>query len=120
MKTLRQLHLYLGCIFAPLLIFFAVSGLWQMYLLSWPRQAGKGDSILAWLSTIHTEQALKVGTLSSSGMKWLVAAMALSLIFTIFLGIVMAFRFGHRRIAASCLLRGIAVPAILALMAFYR
>ena len=29
MKTLRTLHLYLGCIFAPILIFFAVSGLWQ-------------------------------------------------------------------------------------------
>ncbi|MGO8837489.1 MAG: hypothetical protein ACLQAH_14295 [Limisphaerales bacterium] len=120
MKTLRQLHLYLGCIFAPMLMFFAVSGLWQMHLLPWPRKDAKSDSIFAWLSTIHTGHALKAGTLSSSAMNWLVVAMALSLIFTIILGIMMAFRFGHQRIAAGCLLGGIVVPTILALVAFYR
>lgn len=30
MKKLRSIHLYLGCIFAPLLLFFAVSGIWQV------------------------------------------------------------------------------------------
>jgi hypothetical protein len=29
MKKLRLLHLYLGCIFAPMLLYFAVSGIWQ-------------------------------------------------------------------------------------------
>lgn len=27
MQKLRNLHLYLGCVFAPLLLFFAASGL---------------------------------------------------------------------------------------------
>ena len=31
MKFLRTLHLYLGCLFAPMLIFFAVSGSWQLF-----------------------------------------------------------------------------------------
>ena len=31
MNRLRQLHLHLGCLFAPLFAFFAVSGLWQTY-----------------------------------------------------------------------------------------
>jgi len=120
MKTLHQLHLYLGCVFAPLLIFFAVSGLWQMHLLPWPGMDTKTNTVLAWLSTIHTSQALKAGTLSSAYMRRLVVAMAFSLVFTILLGLIMAFRFGHKKIAAGCLLGGIAVPVVLALMAFYR
>ena len=120
MNKLRTIHLYLGCAFAPLLIFFAVSGLWQMHLLSSPNKTGIGDSVLAWLSTIHTGHGLKAGTLFSPGMKWLVVAMAVSLIFTIMLGIIMAFRFGHRRIAGYCLWGGFIIPTLLALVAFYR
>ena len=33
MTQLRRIHLYLGCIFAPILIFFAVTGSWQLYVL---------------------------------------------------------------------------------------
>jgi hypothetical protein len=46
MKKLRLLHLYLGCIFAPMLLFFAISGIWQTL--------GIGHSgLLAMLSTVH-------------------------------------------------------------------
>ncbi|HXM32770.1 MAG TPA: hypothetical protein VN921_03880 [Chthoniobacterales bacterium] len=31
MKFLRTLHLFLGCLFAPMLIFFAVTGSWQLF-----------------------------------------------------------------------------------------
>jgi hypothetical protein len=31
MLLLRRLHLYLGCVFAPALLFFAVTGTWQLY-----------------------------------------------------------------------------------------
>ncbi|MBI3558192.1 MAG: hypothetical protein HY074_18150, partial [Deltaproteobacteria bacterium] len=31
MRSLRQIHLYLGCIFAPLLIYFSISGAWQTF-----------------------------------------------------------------------------------------
>ena len=53
-------------------------------------------------------------------MKCLVVAMAASLIFTIILGILLAFRFGHRRAAALCLLAGFAVPAVLVVLALCR
>ncbi len=33
MPSIRQLHLYLGCLFAPLLIFFAVTGAYQTFEL---------------------------------------------------------------------------------------
>jgi len=31
MKWIRTLHLYLGCLFAPMLIFFCASGAWQLF-----------------------------------------------------------------------------------------
>tara|TARA_B100000678_G_C17930019_1_gene390906 strand:+ start:88 stop:231 length:144 start_codon:yes stop_codon:yes gene_type:complete len=31
MKWIRTLHLCLGCLFAPLLIFFCASGAWQLF-----------------------------------------------------------------------------------------
>src|SRR6478672_8450976 len=47
MQKLRSLHLYLGCLFAPLLLFFALSGIWQT--LGW------NTPLLQKLSSLHTE-----------------------------------------------------------------
>src|ERR1700744_2644702 len=113
MKILRALHLYLGCIFAPMLILFAVTGFWQTLGLNF-----LGHPFIARLSTIHTGHGLKIGgSLSSIYMRWFVLAMAISLVFTIVLGIFMAFKFGHRRTAIYCLCGGIAVPLIFILLA---
>ncbi len=59
MKNLRSLHLYLGCIFAPLLLFFAASGIWQTLGIRLP--------LLQRLSTIHTSHVLKVGGSLTNG-----------------------------------------------------
>src|SRR5689334_1469794 len=96
MQKIRTLHLYLGCIFAPMLLFFAVSGIWQTF--------GYGDSnLLHTLSTIHTAQSWKTaGTsyLSSRFLRGFVVVMALSFILTTVLGVVMAFKYGRSRRAA--------------------
>jgi hypothetical protein len=111
MKKLRQLHLYLGCSFAPLLIFFSISGIWQMLDVR--------CEALAFLSTIHTGRELKTGgTLSSTVMEWLAIAMALSLILTIILGVVMAFKFGRKKGALICLSMGIAIPLLAAMVQY--
>jgi len=106
MQKFRSLHLYLGCLFAPMLLFFAVSGIWQT--LGWHWRSG----ILARLSTIHTGHALKIGgSLSTSVLRDFVLAMAVSFIFTTILGVVMALKFGRSRKAAiACLALGIIVP----------
>lgn len=112
MKRLRSLHLYLGCIFAPMLLFFALSGLWQTLGLQWAKDGKMGEA-LAHLSTIHTGRGLReegIQTLSSPLMEWIVVAMTVSLMFTIILVIVMAFKFGHRKTAVLCLLGGVLVP----------
>ncbi|MDR0533829.1 MAG: hypothetical protein LBH01_07735 [Verrucomicrobiales bacterium] len=121
MKLLRSLHLYLGCLFAPMLLFFAVSGIWQVFRWNDHRSA-EGPSILGYLSTIHTGSAFKnpnlpVQTLSSAAMHWFVVLMSVVFIFTIILGIVMACKTGRRKTALLCLLAGLAVPIGLVLFA---
>ncbi|MEO6846324.1 MAG: hypothetical protein ABI443_03130 [Chthoniobacterales bacterium] len=121
MKTLRSIHLYLGCTFAPMVVFFAISGLWQTFHF----QSSKGDGIaafLAKLSTIHTSKGVNhvgVATWSSLPMKYFVIAATLSLLFTIVLGVVLAFKYGRGRVAALCLTGGILIPAVLVLLSVY-
>ena len=117
MQKLRNLHLYLGCMFAPLLVFFAVSGIWQMV-------GTKGSRLLGLLSTIHTSRGLKspvgkggVNDLSSPMMRWFVFAMAIAFIVTTVLGIIMTFKYGrNRRASLYCLAAGIVVPLLLVLI----
>ena len=112
MQKLRSLHLYLGCIFAPLLLFFAVSGIWQMLGMQAP--------LLKRLSSIHTAHGGKNGDgLSSSGMKFFVLLMALAFIITTILGIVLAVKYDRsRRAAWICLALGVVIP--MALIIFCR
>lgn len=110
MKKLRSIHLYLGCIFAPLLLFFAISGIWQTL--------GFQFGLLSRLSTIHTSHQLKNGTSLSGGVFVVfVLIMAVSFVITTILGVVMAIRHGgSRRAAYGCLAFGVAFPMALALM----
>ena len=114
MQKLRSIHLYLGCLFAPMLLFFAISGIWQTYALAPDYQHAKA---LAWLSTIHTSHPLKAGTLSSLALRGFVLVMAVSFIVTTILGIVMAVRFGKsRRAAFCCLAAGVLFPLAIVLI----
>ena len=102
--------MYLGCIFAPMLLFFAISGIWQT--------VGFRGSFLGWLSALHTGARFKNGQEpTSDAFKLLVILMALSFVVTTLLGVVMALKFGKsRRAAFYCLAAGIIVPAILVLL----
>jgi hypothetical protein len=112
MNRLRQVHLYLGCLFAPLLVFFALSGIWQSFFLNATWRFAEGHPRLQHLQslliTVHTGRSLKAGeTLSSPAFRYVVAAMALSLVVTMTLGVVMAFRFGRARMTIACLIAGV-------------
>ncbi|HMP83193.1 MAG TPA: hypothetical protein PKA41_10880 [Verrucomicrobiota bacterium] len=121
MQRLRDIHLCLGCIFAPMLVFFAMSGIWQTFSLHY----GNADNsrALALASTIHTGRGLKTGnlsTLSSDWMRWFVVAMAVCFIATTLLGVVMALRHGKsRHTAVICLAAGIVIPAVLLLAGLF-
>lgn len=110
MKTLRTIHLYLGCVFAPVLVFFAVSGIWQTL--------GIQSGLLNRLSTIHTSHQLKDGgSLSGGVLAVFVLIMAFSFLATTLLGVVLAIRHGgNRRAAFGCLAFGVVFPLVLVLL----
>lgn len=108
MQKLRSIHLYLGCIFAPLLLFFSISGIWQTLRLY--KSGG-----LAWLSTIHTQAQLKNGSgMGSPALRVLVIIMAVSFVISTLLGVVIALKHGRsRRAVYGCLVFGVLFPPAL-------
>jgi hypothetical protein len=108
MTRLRSWHLYLGCIFAPMLLLFALTGIWQT--------AGiRGTKWMSILSSIHTSKRLKTGaSLTTPLLRGFIVLMAIAFIITTILGIMMAVKYGrNRRAAYYCLAFGIIVPLLL-------
>ena len=116
-RFLRSLHLYLGCLFAPMLIFFAVTGSWQLF--NW-HESKKDKTYIAppaltALSFIHKDAHLP-GTPArqSTPLRYFMLATALGLVATAIVGIIMAYRFSRRPMVATiCLFLGIALPGLL-------
>jgi len=136
MRKLRLVHFYLGVFFAPLVIFFAFTGVLQVFKLheSYRETPGSQGDWIAWFGQFHKEQAwipppvarAKAAPLAASKapeerlvtkpMKWLVALMGTALVATTFLGLYIAFNYpARRRQCALALAAGIVIP--LALMA---
>jgi hypothetical protein len=118
MKQIRQLHLYLGTLFAPLIIFFAFSGVLQTFGFHESPKSGSYQAP-AWivaLAEIHKDQRLAAGSRSSLALKWFMALMAVGLITTTLLGVYMAFKFNRdARLVGGLIALGIIIP-VLALM----
>jgi hypothetical protein len=117
MRFLRTLHLYLGCLFAPMLIFFAVTGSWQLF--NWHESKKDRTYIappaLAALSFVHKDAHIP-GTpgRQPTPLRDFMLAAAAGLVATTGIGVVMAYRFSQRPLVATvCLLAGIALPAVL-------
>ena len=118
MTWLRQIHLYLGCLFAPLLIFFAVTGSWQIF--NWhesDRQPGGyvAPEMLSALSNIHKNAHIPPTKRNSPApVRYFMFAAAIGLVATTIIGVVMAYRFSRRPMTATiCLVSGTVVPVIL-------
>jgi len=95
MRLIRRVHLYLGCFFAPLLIFYVSTGWYQT--VNPDRRKGVADStdLVGRLSRVHVEQYYP--TESATGystffFRALVVLMAVALMTTVVLGIILAFR----------------------------
>jgi len=117
MKTLRRVHLYLGCFFAPLLIFYVASGWYQT--VNPDRRKGVSDStdLVSRLSRVHVEQYYP--TESATGystrlFRALVVVMAVALNATVILGIILAFRTSRQKWPVwLALAMGVALPILL-------
>ena len=118
MTLLRQIHLYLGCLFAPILIFFAVTGSWQIF--NWhesDRQPGGyvAPGILPALSDIHKNGHIPPTKRNSPApVRYFMFVAATGLVLTTIIGVIMAYRFSRKPIVATvCLIIGTALPAAL-------
>jgi hypothetical protein len=117
MVSLRKLHLYLGCLFAPVLIFFAVSGTWQLYRF---HDSAKDGSYVApqpikTLSAVHMDSHLPGKRARDyTPLRTFFVAASAGLVVTTLLGVVMAYRFSASAIGPTlCLTAGVAIPAVL-------
>ena len=117
MSFLRRLHLYLGCLFAPTLIFFAVSGSWQLF--NWHESTKDhrytAPQALVVLSDIHKDAHIPpTPNRKPTPLRYFLFTAAVGLVTTTILGVIMAYRFSQRPIVATVsLLIGIVVPAML-------
>jgi hypothetical protein len=122
-KAMRNIHLYLGCFFAPLLIFFVVSGCWQTFDLNHSSKDPNGyqaPQIIRSLSEVHTDQRWVDSHLkpeSSVLFQYLLLLMTLGFLVTTVLGIVMAFKYTRPWVVWACLFMGVFIPFFLLWMA---
>ncbi len=141
-KRLRQLHLYLGTLFAPSIIFFAFSGALQLFSFHETRP-GSTYQPPAWierLAQVHKKQTMALKpkrsapdnrrqapeqkrpqpadvpseVKSAAALKWFFLSMSAGLIVTTGLGIYMAFAYNRSAtVTWALLVVGTIVPAAL-------
>jgi hypothetical protein len=108
---LRKIHFYLGVFFSPLILFFSISGIWQVLDIKHP--------LLNKLSTLHWNSALESGfSFSNSWVEVLVIVMAFGLILSTVFGLIISFKYSQRKkTTIISFVLGLVIPVILAIMA---
>lgn len=116
-KKLRTVHLYLGCIFMPMLVFFAVTGCLQMFEWHESRKDGSyhAPQIAEITAEMHRHQRLQGGedVPHSRGFQFFVVLMGLGFFVTSVLGVMMALQFTSPAVVWGCLGAGTLLPLIL-------
>lgn len=95
MRFLRRAHLHLGVFFAPLLLFFILTGWYQTVTPDRRKGTEDSDDWVSRLTRVHVEQYLPskdAEGYSTRSFRVLVVVMSLALTATILLGVFLAFR----------------------------
>ncbi len=100
MRTLRKVHLYLGCFFAPLLLFYLSTGWYQTLHPNRNKGLGeKGDWVTS-LRSVHVDQVYpseQAVSYSPRLYRVLVVIMCVSLLLTLAIGVYLAFRTSRKQ-----------------------
>lgn len=126
MKRLRQLHLYLGVFFTPMLLFFIGTGWFQTVDHDRLKSPGEAETLVQKLRVVHTDQIYpETGVIrqkaSPKVFQGLVVAMSVALILTTLLGLVLAFRFSRSALTVSAaLVLGVVLPVAILWLAPHR
>jgi hypothetical protein len=97
MRYLRRIHTYLGCFFAPLLLFYVLTGWYQTIYHDRLKSPGDAETLGEHLRTIHVDQIYPTThefshPSSPKLFQILVVIMAAALTVTVILGVVLAFK----------------------------
>jgi hypothetical protein len=97
MKNIRRLHLYLGCFFTPMLLFYILTGWYQTMNPNRIKSPSEAETLVQKLRVVHVDQIYpseqEFQKPSKPKMfKALVVTMAIAATLTIVLGLVLAFR----------------------------
>jgi len=95
MKSLRRLHLFLGCFFAPLLLFYVLTGWYQTLSLDRRKGIGEAETWVDRLRSVHVDQIYPTDSAAGYSprlFQFLVVLMCVALVVTVVLGIVLALR----------------------------
>src|SRR6266699_3233153 len=117
MKLIRRIHLYLGCFFAPLLIFYVATGWYQTVNPDRRKGVADANDLISRLNRVHVEQyypSESAASYSTYLFRGLVVGMAIALLTTVALGVVLAFRTSRNKWRVWLLLAlGAALPILL-------
>ena len=121
LKTVRLVHLYLGCFFTPLLAFFVITGCLQAFDLHEQDKnapySARAD-FLGHLSNVHMHGGQEKGPIAWP-FRLVVSAITAGFLIMSGLGVWMAFRFSQKPILVwVCLLSGTLVILKFILKAF--
>jgi len=115
-RWLRRIHLHLGVFFAPLLLFFVLTGWYQTVTPDRRKGVADSDDWLSRMNRVHVEQYYPTRTAegySTRPFTVLVVAMSVALAATTVLGVVLAFQVLKKRgLVWISLALGFIVPAI--------
>lgn len=115
-RKLRQLHLFLGCFFAPLLLFFIGTGWYQTLQTDRRKEPAEAESFISRLVAVHTDQiypATYANSWSPVLFQWLVILMSIALIATVLLGVILAIKaLKQRWMVWISLLLGVLLPIV--------
>ena len=116
MLRLRRLHLYLGVFFAPMLLFFILTGWYQTAYPDRRKSVFEASAIMDRLRAVHAEQTFPVASANSYStlaFRWLIYLMSGALVITLLLGLVLAFRTMKQKwIVWMMLVLGLLIPAL--------
>jgi len=113
-RNLMRLHRYAGLFTAPLILFFAISGIWQVFRLHEDTKNGsyKAPQALKTMSDFHKAEGLDKR--KAIPFKYAVSASAVILMLGTSLGLMAAFRLTRPRwLAVLPLFLGTVIPLLL-------
>lgn len=129
----RRLHLYLGCFFTPMLLFYILTGWYQTVNENRLKGAGEAQTLLQKARLVHTESIIPahvsqtemdnydiskgrpvISASRPATFKWLAIVMCVMATVAIALGLILSFKtMKNKRLVAGILLAGCLLPYLM-------